>query len=52
MVNQNFDRFIHEQEKHKSRYPGGKQKQAKTRNFKDNERGNTDKNIGATGKDV
>ncbi|MCT2535767.1 hypothetical protein NC661_07545 [Aquibacillus koreensis] len=52
MVNQDFDKFINEQEKHKSISPGKPDRQQEGNNPKANQRGNTEKNVGASGKEI
>ncbi|MBB6451854.1 hypothetical protein HNQ94_000275 [Salirhabdus euzebyi] len=51
MVNQNFKRFVKAQEKEESIYLRGA-KRAKNLDPKANSRGNTDKSVGASGRDI
>jgi hypothetical protein len=54
MVNENFDRFKKEQQKHKSTYLGSEADSNRpgSSNPNYNGRGNTDKNVGATGRNI
>jgi len=54
MVNENFDRFKKEQQKHKSTYLGSEADANRpgSSNPNYNGRGNTDKNVGATGRNI
>lgn len=51
MINQDFERFVKTQEKEKTIYPGHGER-GKNIDPKTNQRGNTNKNVGATGRDL
>ncbi|WP_462411152.1 hypothetical protein [Neobacillus sp. Marseille-QA0830] len=53
MVNENFDKFRKVQQKHESAYLGTDHEQKRGVNDRDyNNQSNTDKSIGATGRDL
>lgn len=51
MINQDFDRFIEYQKKERTVYPG-KGKRGKNSDPKANQRGNTNRNVGASGRNI
>ncbi|WP_171038248.1 hypothetical protein [Aquibacillus sediminis] len=51
MINQDFDRFVEYQKKEKTTYLGNG-KRGRNIDPKTNQRGNTDKNVGATGREI
>jgi hypothetical protein len=50
MVNLNFDKFNKSQKKHESRYVGGEDQPYGANDGKYNNRGNTNKSVGAAGR--
>ena len=51
MINTDFDQFKRAQNKHKSNYPGNGER-ARNTDPKTNQRANTNKNVGATGREM